>query len=56
MCGRFLSGKDKYRAHLFNIERGGFMIVLEKKVKGKQEELLKKAKAFFGPEGEGLPL
>ena len=25
------------------------MIVLEKKVKGKQEEVLKKAKEFFGP-------
>ena len=32
------------------------MIVLEKRVKGKQEELLKKAKAFFGPEGEGLTI
>lgn len=32
------------------------MIVLEKKVKGKREELLKKAKAFFGPEGEGLTI
>jgi hypothetical protein len=30
------------------------MIVLEKKVKGKREELLKKARLFFGPEGEGL--
>jgi hypothetical protein len=32
------------------------MIVLEKRVKGKQEELLKKARLFFGPEGEGLTI
>ncbi len=32
------------------------MIVLEKKVKGKQKEVLKKAKEFFGPEGKGLTI
>ena len=32
------------------------MIVLEEKVKGKREELLKKARLFFGPEGEGLTI
>ena len=32
------------------------MIVIEKKVKGKQEEVLKKAKEFFGPEGKGLTI
>ena len=32
------------------------MIVLEKKVKGKREELLKKARSFFGPQGRGLTI
>lgn len=32
------------------------MIVLEKKTKKKRDELLKKAKLFFGPEGEGLTI
>ena len=32
------------------------MIVLEKKTKKKPDELLKKAKLFFGPEGEGLTI
>ena len=30
------------------------MIVLEKSLKGEGESIIKKAKAFFGPEGEGL--
>ena len=32
------------------------MIVLEKKTKKKQNELMKKAKSFFGPGGEGLAI
>ena len=32
------------------------MIVLEKKTKEKRVELLKKAKIFFGSEGEGLTI
>jgi len=32
------------------------MIVLEKKTKKKQDELIKKAKSFFGPGGEGLTI
>jgi hypothetical protein len=30
------------------------MIVLEKNISGKGESVIKKAKAFFGPQGEGL--
>ena len=32
------------------------MIVLEKKSKKKRDELIKKAKSFFGPGGEGLAI
>jgi len=32
------------------------MIVLEKKTKKKRDELMKKAKSFFGPGGEGLTI
>ena len=30
------------------------MIVLEKNISGKKESIIKKAKAFFEPQGEGL--
>lgn len=48
----FNKGNDIFQGE--NLNQEDFMIVLEKKTKGKREELLKKAKLFFGPGGEGL--